>query len=578
MGDAKEVTGSPKSVSKQHDSIKLRDRICRATLSVTSSRDRTEFVPANKFNELVTEESIEAEIPDSPRELIEFIYKDAKMVFMTVLDIKEHDNQSELGSMMQSFRASGFTDKHLPIRNPRDLLAEHDNGHHFPVLPPDTFDHEKWTTDAKVRFYRSQWTFLAPIFTEGKLKHDFPQETMLPFTEISPSVREGFFSTVSQVKIHPAHQKVLCKENGKALCFAIKELKYLDHEPGYDPATAWELEANSLHQIGKLNDSHLIKPVAAYKIGIRHCFIFEWAEGGTLRDYWKNYRHPVLDKALILNVLKQLLGLAKALEVLHTGYGADNHSEDEARSESHWRHGDLKPDNILRFQDLSEVKELGELRIADLGLAKLHTFRTNARNKPTGTKYLTSHYEPPEAFTLPNKPRSRLYDLWSMGCVILEFIIWLLYGSDSLDEFVDEKLGKHEHGTIYYLIEGPDLPSPSARMNEKIASKWMDDILPVDPDCQPEKTAIGDLLMMVKTKLLVIKLPDDGSGSLTPSRASATDFRTCIDDILKRATDDEKQLLGNHKSKDLDLQHSSHQTWLVVRLILSKKLVIYLRM
>lgn len=182
---------------------------------------------------------------------------------------------------------------------------------------------------------------------------------------------------------------------------------------------------------------------------------------------------------------------------------------------------------------------MGELRIADLGLAKLHKFRTGARNNPTVTMFLTPHYEPPEAFTLPNQPRSRLYDVWSMGCVILEFIIWLLYGSDILDEFVNERLEQNEHGTIYYVIDNSGFANPTARMNEKIASKWMDDILPRDQDCQPKTTAIGDLLMMVKTQLLVIKLPNDGSGSLNPSRASAMDFRTRIDDILKRAIEDD---------------------------------------
>lgn len=211
MGDAKEVTGSEEPDLKRQGLRRLRDRISRAAISIESSCGLTLFVPVDEFNKLVTEESIAAEIPNSPPELIEFIHNDAKRVFMTVLEIKEHDNQSELASMMQSFRAKGFTDKHLPISNPRDPPAEHNNGHHFPALPTDTFSHERWTMCAKERFYRSQWTFLAPIFTEGKLKHDFPQGTVLPFTKIFPFVREGNFSSVTQVKIHPAHQTVLRK-------------------------------------------------------------------------------------------------------------------------------------------------------------------------------------------------------------------------------------------------------------------------------------------------------------------------------------------------------------------------------
>lgn len=42
-----------------------------------------------------------------------------------------------------------------------------------------------------------------------------------------------------------------------------------------------------------------------------------------------------------------------------------------------WRHGDIKPGNILRFTD--DMNMLGILKLADLGRAKLHTKATHAR-------------------------------------------------------------------------------------------------------------------------------------------------------------------------------------------------------
>lgn len=48
------------------------------------------------------------------------------------------------------------------------------------------------------------------------------------------------------------------------------------------------------------------------------------------------------------------------------------------------------------------------------------------RTKQTGTQ----KYEPPETDNERGEigqPRSRLYDMWSMGCIVFEFIIWLLY-------------------------------------------------------------------------------------------------------------------------------------------------------
>ncbi len=44
-------------------------------------------------------------------------------------------------------------------------------------------------------------------------------------------------------------------------------------------------------------------------------------------------------------------------------------------------------------------------------------------------------YEPPEAEVGQNEPRSRRYDVWSMGCIYLEFAIWLLRGENGLQRF-----------------------------------------------------------------------------------------------------------------------------------------------
>ena len=33
-------------------------------------------------------------------------------------------------------------------------------------------------------------------------------------------------------------------------------------------------------------------------------------------------------------------------------------------------------------------------------------------------------YEPPEAEIVSDQPMSRRYDVWAMGCVCLEFLIW----------------------------------------------------------------------------------------------------------------------------------------------------------
>jgi serine/threonine protein kinase len=102
---------------------------------------------------------------------------------------------------------------------------------------------------------------------------------------------------------------------------------------------------------------------------------------------------------MILWVLEQLCGLCHALRVLHN---------------ANCRHGDLKPENILLFHE-GDYK--GTLKIADLGLARMHTLETQDRIRAlqkTTTNTATLRYIPPE---FSNDVRTRDFDAWSLGCI-----------------------------------------------------------------------------------------------------------------------------------------------------------------
>ncbi|KAK7706010.1 hypothetical protein SLS63_014068, partial [Diaporthe eres] len=150
-------------------------------------------------------------------------------------------------------------------------------------------------------------------------------------------------------------------------------------------------------------------------------FMFQWADGGSLRDFYERSPRPTLNATFVKQVLWQLVGLSSALNKLHN---YKKHDKDNGS----YRHGDLKPENILRFNNGTEV---GLLKISDLGLAKHHVFETGIRG-PTVTRHGTPLYEPPEVILEPEIARSRQYDIWSKGCVLLELLVWLMYGYDEL--------------------------------------------------------------------------------------------------------------------------------------------------
>ncbi|RSL41020.1 hypothetical protein CEP53_013009 [Fusarium sp. AF-6] len=288
--------------------------------------------------------------------------------------------------------------------------------------------------------------------------------------------------------------------------------------------------------------------------------MFEWANGGTLRDVWtrQNVDYTSLNGHRIMQVLEQLHGLAEALSKLHNkvttkqlnGFPGplpraetilaplsddapkvklqvDSEDSDNTGDE-HWRHGDLKPDNILLFKDATSPW-LGTLKIADLGLAKQHTFATSQRVDPTRQRYSTSHYEAPEVVTRRYEPRSRLYDIWSMGCIIFEFVIWLLYGYPGLQRFYGEKLPTSKD-TLYFTVNQKE---DHAKVSD-IVKKWMEYMLRFDPECNGQSpSAIGDLIKLVMNHLLVVTLPGQmGQGG---TRQGADFLERSLKEIMEKA-------------------------------------------
>lgn len=266
--------------------------------------------------------------------------------------------------------------------------------------------------------------------------------------------------------------------------------------------------------------------------GKQFLIISDWANGGDLKKFWEEERKPSVRAPLVLEVVAQLRGLASAIELMHHGNYVGTLSRSVSRSpssltpstpvvtgvdgkanraaeignaveDSNWRHGDLKPENILRFLKAGEL--VGTLRISDLGLAKRHVVATGFRKLPSTSQFGTLDYEPPEAMTMLRSPRSRLYDIWSFGCILLEFVVWLLYGHEGLDDFW--KLPIEKDGTLFWS-RLPVGVEPGAKVNPSV-THTIDRILATNPACRPgSPSAIRDLLLLVKDRVLVPALPD----------------------------------------------------------------------
>lgn len=260
-------------------------------------------------------------------------------------------------------------------------------------------------------------------------------------------------------------------------------------------------EVNALARMNQLEEKHIVLFMTSFQRGtqesLEYYVLFEWADGGNLSDFWKHYD---LERtaSLMKWVMEQLCGLAKALSRAHN-----------LENGASYRHGDIKPGNILWFRGGAQSGEYGIFKIGDWGEAKIHEETTALRHGDTTAKYGSRRYEPPETGLQSLLPegsrhvRSRLYDVWGMGCIMLEFTIWLLYGYGELCTFNNSNLGYFGPSYMFYEISGERV----VRIH-RVVERWMKH-MSNDPLCSPGVTALGDLLQVVRTGLLVVKLPED---------------------------------------------------------------------
>jgi serine/threonine protein kinase len=224
-------------------------------------------------------------------------------------------------------------------------------------------------------------------------------------------------------------------------------------------------------------------------VGGGHYVVFPWAGGGNLREYWETQNLADRTADLLVWHLQQLLGETDALRALH-GINC--------------RHGDLKPENILHFDDQNNFV------IADVGVSSIHENATMKRSVPTSSEATTPSYEAPDVVTGINSPRSRLYDLWSLGCIFLEFVVWFLFDHDSIRVFSGSRLPPNSTGQLawsyfYYKQENGEVIVHPV-VSEVIVA------LRSDPRCKGD-TALGAVLDLISETLLRVEVKERHTAS-----------------------------------------------------------------
>ncbi|KAH6625486.1 kinase-like domain-containing protein [Boeremia exigua] len=338
------------------------------------------------------------------------------------------------------FVSSDIFDGHMPFAfsTPGRACRRDEN-----VLP--TFL-EQWAFKHRDMFKMYQGSFLVPYFrfSTGATSHiprlELHPSTALPFLEdeaASQIVEVSNYSTVRKVQIHDAHHD--CKHTSPY--FAIKQLRTEASESSIHESIHPEVEA--YRRLNPIEHQHIVRLLATYTKDNNLYIMFPWADS-NLFDFWCKHFPEVHQlprgAGLARWVAKQMLGLAEALKNIHNLQIGEHEVQTlspTARQQTHGRHGDIKPENVLWFKE-SETSGVDDflnstLKISDLGSADFHSLGSRSVGLSTTHGGFTATYKAPE-FDMRARV-SPLYDIWSFGCVLMQFVIWYLDGRAGVERF-----------------------------------------------------------------------------------------------------------------------------------------------
>jgi len=209
--------------------------------------------------------------------------------------------------------------------------------------------------------------------------------------------------------------------------FAIKRL-YSTNE------LEWKSEIEILKRFTVNPNPHLISLLATYEQSSHVHLIFYWADA-DLQKFWKVEKpNPPPGLKTARWVARQCRGIASGIVEIHRHLTKKSESSEGHNTNSlYGRHGDIKPRNILWFKDGPDPDGMGTLVITDFGVAEMNS-RNSRSGKCKTLMKLSPTYCAPEAY-VPGAEIRQSYDIWTLGCVYLEFLAWLVGGWKLVHEF-----------------------------------------------------------------------------------------------------------------------------------------------
>ncbi|KAL9044788.1 MAG: hypothetical protein Q9214_002101, partial [Letrouitia sp. 1 TL-2023] len=248
-------------------------------------------------------------------------------------------------------------------------------------------------------------------------------------------------------------------------------------------------EIKNLNLVKRIEDPHLVRIIKAYKHGTKGNIIFPLAKtnlDSLLRNPSFQASETLLEGIVWHPFWMQALNISRALhKILDYEIQSPKHSDF-----LYGYHLDLKPTNVL-------IEEPWKFIIADFGQAYFKKLDGATSSKVRGFGG-TESYAPPEADSLLAE-QNRRYDIWSLGCILLEVCAFIVFGHPGVQALDQARFTRSQNGnfTDDRFFERGD--GTTYRVKSTII-EWMDGLLEVPAD-DATRAFISGILSLIRKML-----------------------------------------------------------------------------
>ncbi|KAH7243134.1 hypothetical protein B0J15DRAFT_404337 [Fusarium solani] len=297
-----------------------------------------------------------------------------------------------------------------------------------------------WSLDQKQNFLQTQRHLIFPFLNVAEdntckaivLQPNIIRPWRYESIRNSTGSRMGAFGTVSSVEIHPtshAFDKALSEINLKCELFAIKTL---------DGARVNKLRfEEELHMLGQRKiglSSHLVPILEAFQHDGQWSLILPHSNCSLrhLLQYGDSNSTPARMKWACL----QLYGITDAISKIH--------GSSQGNASYFAMHSGIDLDNILCY-GRPDSPEQCVLVVSHFPMSVIH-FGSDDETELVEPTTCSPTYRPPE-WDIQGGGMSKSSDIWSLGCVYLVFLTWLLKGWGEVLLFENIRSAPHIDGT-----------------------------------------------------------------------------------------------------------------------------------